>query len=156
VLRADVAADEADMWSSFRGAVGALASSAPAALAALPTDGTNAETVARAVAGLQARLAADYAPAPLGRMALRTPEGAVTDGATVLGRFLHAKDFATLVVYQAPPSGRPDDQSRLLLDTIDVKDPAVVDLSGRGLQAGPHRSRRKAPLRLLLANHPWR
>jgi hypothetical protein len=156
-LRADVAVDEADTWSSFRGAVGALASSAPAALVSLPTDGASAETVSRVVAGLQSRLAVEYAPAPLGGLALRTPEGGTTDGAVVLGRFLHAKDFATLVVYQAPPSGVPDDQSRLLLDTIDVKDPAVVDLlSGASYKTGPASvpDEKRRALRLLLADHP--
>ena len=104
-----------------------------------PADVEAAETRRpRGGRGLQARLAADYAPAPLGRLALRTPDGGATRGATVLGRFLHAKDFATLVVYQAPPTGVPDDQSRLLLDTIDVKDPAVVDLlSGAAYKTGP-------------------
>ena len=95
-LRADVAADEADVWSSFRGAVTALASSAPAALVTLPEDRESAEVVARVVASLQSRLASEYAPAPLGKLALRNPEGGVTEGVAVLGRFLHAKDFATL------------------------------------------------------------
>jgi hypothetical protein len=156
-LRADVAADDAELWASFRGAVRALASSAPTALVAIPADVEAAETVARVVAGLQTRLAADYAPAPLGRLALRTPDGGATEGANVLGRFLHAKDFATLVVYQAPPSGVPDDQSRLLLDTIDVKDPAVVDLlSGAAYKTGPASvpGEKAHALRLLLADHP--
>ncbi len=156
-LRADVAADEADVWSSFRAAVTALASSAPAALVTLPTDGKSAETVVRVVAGLQSRIAFDYAPAPPGTLALRSPEGEGVEGAAVLGRFLHAKDFATLVVYQAPPTGVPDDQSRLLLDTIDVKDPEVVDLrTGATYKTGPASvpGTKARALRLLLADHP--
>lgn len=156
-LRAQVAAAEADEWSAFRGAVSALASSAPAALVALPRENASAETVARVVVDLQSRLAVEYAPAPLGGLELRSPDGGVSEGATVLGRFLHAKDFATLVVYQAPPTGAPEGQSRLLLDTIDVKDPAVVDLAtGAVFKTGPASvpGEKAHALRLLLSDHP--
>jgi hypothetical protein len=156
-LRVQVAADEADSWSSFRGALRAFGSSAPSAFVTLPIDAGNAETVARVVARLQARLAQDYAPAPVGGLALRTPAGGVTEGAAVLGRFLHAKDLATLVVYQAPPGGAPEAQSRLLLDTIDVKDPAVLDLlSGESFKTGPASvpGESARALRMLVADHP--
>jgi hypothetical protein len=156
-LRVQVAADEADPWSSFRGALQAFGSSAPAAFVTLPADSVSAETVARVVARLQARLAQDYAPAPTGGLALRTPTGGVADGGRVLGRFLHAKDLATLVVYQVPQAGGADAQSRLMLDTIDVKDPAVVDLlSGESLKTGPASvpGERARALRVLVADHP--
>ena len=156
-LRAQVAADEADSFSSFRGALRALSSSAPSAFVTLPSDAGNAETVARVVARLQARLAQDYAPAPVGGLKLRTPAGGVTEGAAVLGRFLHAKDLATLVIYQAPPTGAPEAQSRLLLDTIDVKDPEVLDLSsGETFKTGPATvpGEKARALRLLVADHP--
>ena len=51
----------------------------------------------------------------------------------------------------------PEGQSRLLLDTIDVKDPAVVDLlSGASYQTGPAvvPGEKAKALRLLLADHP--
>jgi hypothetical protein len=156
-LRAQVAADEADPWSSFRGALRALVWSAPSAFVTLPADAGNAETVARVVARLQARLAQDYAPAPVGGLALRTPSGGETEGASVLGRFLHAKDLATLVIYQAPPTEAPEAQSRLLLDTIDVKDPEVLDLlSGETFKTGPATvpGERSRALRVLVADHP--
>jgi len=156
-LRADVAADDQDPWAAFRGAVGALAASARTALVALPAEADRAEPVARVVASLQSRLAAGYAPAPLGGLALRSPAGGPAPGASIAGRFLHAKDFATLVVYQASPTGTPDDQARLLLDTIDVKEPAVVDLStGASFKTGPAAvpGEKARALRLLLADHP--
>jgi hypothetical protein len=156
-LRAQVSGAEADDWSSFRGALSALASSAPSALLTLPAEGENAETIARVVARLQARLASEYAPAPVGGLRLRSPAGGVNEGAAVLGRFLHAKDLATLVVYQAPPTGLPDGQSRLLLDTIDVKDPEVLDLlSGETWKTGPATvpGESARALRVLTADHP--
>jgi len=157
-LRADVAGGEqADAWASLRGAVQALAASARTALVALPTDAAQAAEVSRVVAELQSRLAAGYQPAPRGGLALRNPEGGVAGGAEVLGRFLHAKDFATLVVYQAPPTGAADEQSRLLLDTIDVKDPAIVDLlTGAAYKTGPAAvpGETARALRLLVASHP--
>ncbi len=156
-LRVQVAVDEADTWSSFRGALRALASSAPRALVTLPADARNAESVARVVARLQARLAKDYAPAPVGGLALRAPTGEVTEGAAVLGRFLHANDLATLVIYETPSTGAPEAQSRLLLDTIDVKDPEVLDLSsGETFKTGPAAvpGEKARALRLLVANHP--
>ena len=156
-LRAQVAADDADDWSAFRGAVAALSAAAPSALVTLPADELRAGAVAQEIANLQARLAAGYAPAPLGNLRLRRPDGSAEDGARVLGRFLHAKDFATLVVYQAPPTDVADDQSRLLLDTIDVKDPAVVDLlSNASYKTGPAPvpGEQGKALRLLLADHP--
>jgi hypothetical protein len=156
-LRAQVAANDAEVWSSFRGAVIALASSSPSALVTLPQDAGAAESVSRVIAGLQSRLAAGYAPAPVGGLRLLSPEGGATAGALVLGRFLQAKDLATLVVYEAPPTGPADAQSRLILDTIDVKDPEVLDLlTGVSLKTGPgsvpgesHRA-----LRVLTADHP--
>ncbi len=156
-LRAYVTADEADPWSSVRGAASALAASAPAALATLPIDAAKAETVARVVANLQSRLASGYAPAPPGGLALRNPDGGVPSGGAVLGRFLRASDFATLVVYHAPPTGTGDGQSRLLLDTIDVKDPAVVDLLSSGIfKTGPAvvPGEKARALRLLESDHP--
>src|SRR6185436_15655714 len=110
VLRAQVAAGADDPWTSFRGAMRALASSAPSALVVLPADGATAEAVSRVVVTLGARLASEYAPAPVGGLRLLSPEGGVVEGGAVLGRFLHAKDFATLVVYQAPPTGSPEAQ----------------------------------------------
>src|SRR5262249_32951490 len=98
-----------------------------------------------------------YAPAPAGRLALRAPEGGESAGAAVLGRFLHAKDFATVVVYEAPLTGAPEAQARLLLDTIDVKDPRVVDLvTGRTLKTGAAAvpNEKAKALRVVLADHP--
>jgi hypothetical protein len=156
-LRAQVAADDSDLWWSFGGAVRALSSSSPSALVTLPSDDGGAEAVARVATHLQSRLADGYGPAPVGRLSLRAPEGGVAQGAAVFGRFLHAKDFATVVVYQAPPTGPADTQSRLLLDTIDVKDPSVVDLlSGESWKTGPASvpGESARALRLLTADHP--
>ncbi len=156
-LRAQVAADESDSWSSFRGALRAFGSSASAAFVTLPADPEVAETVGRVVARLQARLARDYAPAPVGGLALKTPTGGASGGAAVLGRFLKAKDLSTLVVYDAPRDGTPETQARLVLDTIDVKDPTVLDLlSGESLKTGPasNPGERARALRVLVADHP--
>ena len=156
-LRIQVAADDADLWLSLRGAVRAFESSAPSALVTLPDYAVGAETVTRVVGRLQARLAQDYAPAPVGGLALRTPAGGRAEGAMVLGRFLRAKDLATLVVYQVPQMGALEAQSRLMLDTIDVKDPAVLDLlSGESLKTGPASvpGESARALRVLVADHP--
>jgi hypothetical protein len=156
-LRAQIADDPARPWASFRGAIEALASSAPAAMVTIPADGDAAEAVVRVAATLQARLANEYAPAPVGGLRLLTPEGGSAEGAAVLGRFLHAKDFATLVVYEAPPAGGPDAQLRLMLDTIDVKDPAVLDLAtGASYKTGPASvpGEKARALRVLVAAHP--
>ena len=156
-LRIQVAAEDEDLWSSLRGALRAFESSAPTAFVTLPADALGAESVTRVVGRLQVRLAQDYAPAPVGGLALRAPAGGMSEGAMVLGRFLHAKDLATLVVYQAPRSDAQETQSRLLLDTIDVKDPAVLDLlSGESLKTGPAAvpGESARALRLLVADHP--
>jgi len=156
-LRADVDAGDADPWSSFRGAVAALASSARTALVTLPADPPGAESVSRVVAELQARLAGGYQPAPAGRLAMRKSEGGEAAGTAVLGRFLQAKEFATLVVYEASPEAGTEGQSRLLLDTIDVKDPAVVDLgTGSTYPTGPAAvaGEKGKALRVLVADHP--
>jgi hypothetical protein len=156
-LRAHVAASPADGWSSFRGAVSALASQAATALVALPAEPDAGERVTRVVMELQARLAADYAPAPRGGLALRTQEGGRNEGDVIVGRFLHAKDFATIVVYQAPLTGEPEAQGRLLLDTVDVKDPEVLDLaSGAAFKTGPAAvpGEKARALRVLLSDHP--
>jgi hypothetical protein len=156
-LRAVVAVDDADDWASFRGAVSALAASSPVAFVTLPTDGDKAERITRAVVHLQPRLGDGYAPAPVGGLRLRNPAGAVTPGATIVGRFLRAKDLATLVVYHAPPGEPPEPQSRLLLDTIDAKDPEVIDLSsGESRKTGPATvpGESARALRVLTADHP--
>jgi len=156
-LRADLPIDSTGLWSSFQRSVGALAAAAATALVELPDERDRAETVTRAVVELQSRLAPGFAPAPFGGLALRKPLGGVPDESGVFGRFLRARDFATLVVYSAPPTETPDDQSRLLLDTIDVKDPAVVDLlSGASYPTGPAivPGEKARALRLLLADHP--
>lgn len=157
-LRADVqSGSSADVWSSFRGAVGALAASARAALVELPADSDAAASVVSVVVELQSRLASGYQPAPLGRLAMRKPDGGAAAGTAVLGRFLQAKEFATLVVYEASPSEGTEGQSRLLLDTIDVKAPAVVDLlSGLTYPTGPAAvpGEKARALRVLVADHP--
>ena len=156
-LRADVQASAADPWSSFRGAVEALSASAATALVTLPAERQSAETVTRVVTALQYRLAGEYAPAPKGRLALRAPAGGPIEGASILGRFLHAKDFATIVVYRAPPAQDPEGQARLMLDAPDVKDPEVLDLvSDVSLKTGPATvpGEKGRALRVLLADHP--
>ncbi len=156
-LHAYVAPAETEPWAAFRGAVEALASSARAALVTLPGTGESVEPVVRAVTELQSRLSGGYGPAPPGGLAVRTPDGDVAEGAMVVGRFLRAKDFATLVVYQAPPNASPDNQSRLMLDTIDVKDPEVIDLvTGAAYKTGPAAvpGQKAKALRLLTADHP--
>lgn len=156
-LRAYVAADIDDAWASVRGALRALGAAARSALVTLPADADNAGKVGRLVGRLQARLATDYSPAPVGGLSLREPEGGASEGGVVIARFLHAKDFATLVVYQAKPKGTPDGQARLLLDTIDVKNPEVEDLlSGATYTTGPASvpGEKARALRLLLADHP--
>lgn len=144
-------------WSAFDDAVRALAGAVRTALVELPADPAAAGHVVSAVVGLQAVLAPGYAPAPPGRLAMRAPEGGAAPGAVILGRFLHAKDFATVVVYEAPLSGAPEAQSRLLLDTIDVKDPKVVDLvTGGELKTGPAAvpGESAKALRIVQADHP--
>ena len=156
-LRAHVASSAADEWSSFRGAVLALESSAATALVAVPEETEFAQRVTRAVTELQSRLAADYAPAPRGGLALRAPDGGRNESDVIVGRFLHAKDFATIVVYQALPTGVPEAQARLLLDTVDVKDPQVLDLlSGATFKTGPASvpGEKARAIRVLLADHP--
>jgi hypothetical protein len=156
-LRAMVASSPSDPWAGFRGAVAALAASASSALVELPPEAAPAEAVTHCVDELQSLLASDYAPAPSGGLGLRNPEGGATEGGIVVGRFLHAKDLATLVVYQAPVVAAPDAQCRLLLDTVDVKDPHVVDLdSGASLLTGPATvpGEKAHALRLLRSEHP--
>jgi hypothetical protein len=155
-IRADVVSEDA-AWASFDGAVRALSAAAPSALVALPSDPMRAEAVARTVAQLQARLASGFAPSPLGGLAMRAPTGGGAAGAQVTGRFLHAKDFVTVVVYEAPVIPGSDGQARLLLDTIDVKDPEVVDLStGNSAKTGPASvpGEKARALRVLQADHP--
>jgi len=144
-------------WSAYGDAVRALSGSVPRALIALPAEAPAVDRVVTAVVELQGMLAPGFAPAPAGRLALRAPEGGESPGAAVLGRFLRAKDFATVVVYEAPLTGTAETQARLVLDTIDVKDPRVIDLVTRGeLKTGaapvPGESRRA--LRVVLADHP--
>ncbi len=156
-LCAEIGASEQDAWRPFRGAVTALASSAQTALLTLPSDPAPAGRQCSAIAELHSRLASEYAPAPAGKLSLRTPEGGAEPEASIAGRFLHAKDFATIVVYHAPPAGDPQAQSRLLLDSPDVKDPAVVDLvSGASYKTGPAEvpGEKARALRLLRADHP--
>jgi hypothetical protein len=156
-IRALVAATPEQPWNAFYGAVQALAASATSALAVIPDDAARAETFGRAVAGLRGRLAAGFAPAPRGGLALRAPSGGESAGARVVGRFLRAEDFATLVVYEAPLTSDPEAQARLLLDTINVKDPQVVDLvTGASLKTGPASvpGETARALRVVQADHP--
>lgn len=156
-LAAYVEVDAQDSWGSFGEAVRALAASASSAAVSLPDAPEDAERVATAVSGLQSRLAVGFAPAPAGGLALRPPEGGDAPGARVLGRFLRAKDFSTIVVYRAPMSVSTEGQARLMLDTIDVKNPQVVDLlTGGALQTGPAQvpGEKAKALRVVLADHP--
>jgi hypothetical protein len=138
-------------------AIRALAAGAGKAFCEIPADGPERDAAVRSAAGLATRLRDGYAPAPGGTLEIRTPEGGTLEGAAVLGRFLRAQDFSTLVVYRAPPSGAGETQARLLLDTIDVRAPAVVDLAANasyptGPAAVPGETRRA--LRLLLSEAP--
>jgi len=149
-------ADAADGWASLRDAIRALDASAATALAVFPPDPAEAEEAARALSDLQARLAPGYAPAPRGGLALRLPEGGPAEGGGVLGRFLRGEDFATLVIYDAPQGGA-DQQVRLLLDTANVKNPAVIDpVAGTSFATGPASvpGERARALRLLTSAHP--
>ena len=155
-IRAIVGSAEGDGWASLRDAIRALDASAATALAILPPDPAGAEDAARALSDLQARLAPGYAPAPRGRLALRLPEGGVPSEASILGRFLRGEDFATLVVYDAPQGGA-DQQVRLLLDTINVKNPVVIDpVAGASFATGPGPvpGEQARALRLLTSPHP--
>jgi hypothetical protein len=138
-------------------AVRGLASGAATAWAAIPEDEAARDAVVRSVQGLGARLRDGYQPAPLGGLALAAPEGGPFPGAAVLGRFLRSKDFTTLVVYRAPPRTEGEPQARLLIDTVDVRAPAVVDpATGTSYPTGPAtvpgESRRA--LRVLLSEAP--
>ena len=136
-IRAMVAAGSAeDDWASLREAVRALGASAASAMSTVSADPAVAARQARVAVELHARLADGYAPAPPGALRLVAPDGAPLESARLLGRFLRSRDLATLVVYQAPAAA-PDSQARLVLDTIDVKDPVVVDLlTGAQLRTG--------------------
>jgi hypothetical protein len=156
-VAAYVAAAPDAPWAAFDDAVRALAGSVALALVGVPDEPAQAERLATAVAGLHAILAEGFAPAPPGRLALRAPAGGPSEGAALLGRFLRAKDFATVVVYEAPVTGDPEGQARLLLDTIDVKDPVVTDLvTGGRLKTGPAAvpGESARALRVVLADHP--
>ncbi|HEX6852058.1 MAG TPA: hypothetical protein VF139_11725 [Candidatus Polarisedimenticolaceae bacterium] len=146
-------------FSTVARAVEALAASAQAVFAA-PTSESAAGAEGRWLVGTQARLEPEFSPAPSGGLSIRTPDGAPHDRYRVLGRFFHQKDFRTLVVYDAPLEGadrRTQPQARLVLDTIDVKDPRVLDpTNGADLKTGgvevPGQSRRA--LRIVLEDHP--
>ena len=144
-------------FDALAAAVRALASGADASFPELPVEGPARDAAIRSTAGLASRLRDGYAPAPLGKLELKSPEGAPAEGASILGRFLRGKDFATLVVYKAPPSGAGETQARLMLDTADVKAPAVIDPAANasyptGPAAVPGDNRRA--LRLLLSDAP--
>ncbi|HEX4823362.1 MAG TPA: hypothetical protein VFV19_03545 [Candidatus Polarisedimenticolaceae bacterium] len=152
-----VAPREGAPWSAFDDAVRALAASVGTALVVLPPPSPESDHLVTAATALQAMLAPGYTPAPPGRLGLRAPEGGESPGAAILGRFLHTKDLATTVVYEAPLTGAPEAQARLLLDTIDVKDPRVVDLvTGGTLKTGPAAvpNEKAKALRIVLADHP--
>jgi hypothetical protein len=149
----------APAFSTVGRAVEALAASAQAAFAE-PTSETARGVEARWLFATQARLEPEFSPAPAGGLSVRTPEGEARDGYRVIGRFFHQKDFRTLVVYDAPLDGadrRTQPQARLVLDTIDVKDPRVLDpVNGADLKTGgvdvPGQPRRA--LRIVLEDHP--
>jgi len=144
-------------WGSFATAVEALAAGAPTAFASLPPDPALADPFVRATFDLSARLSDGFSPAPTGALAMKTPAGDAAADAAVIGRFLHAVDFATLVVYRAPLSSTGETQARLVLDTVDVKEPAVIDLvGGASYKTGPAPvpGVSKRALRLLLSDHP--
>lgn len=153
------AAESAPAYSTVGRAVEALAASAQAAFAA-PTSEASRDGEIRWLSATQARLEPEFAPAPAGGLSVRTPEGEALGRYRVLGRFFHQKEFRTLVVYEAPLAGadrRTQPQARLVLDTIDVKDPRVLDpVNGADLKTGgvevPGQSRRA--LRIVLEDHP--
>lgn len=137
------------------GTVRALGGSAAAAFATL--EAADGERELRWIRALHARLDDGFVPAPLGGLTLRTPGGEAREDFRLLGRFLRARDFQTLVVYEAPGRGDPAGQARLILDTIDAKEPRVIDpITGADLRTGPAEvpgATRRA-LRLLLADYP--
>src|SRR5262245_9429716 len=138
-------------------AVRGLAAGAATAFAAVSEDDAARDAVVRSVRGLAARLKDGYQPAPIGGLALGAPEGGPFPGAAVLARFLRSTDFPTLVWYPAPPRAEGEPQARLLIDTVDVRAPAVVDPSTgtsypTGPAAVPGESRRA--LRVLLSEAP--
>ena len=138
-------------------AVRGLAAGSATAFAAVPEDEAARDAVVRSLQGLAARLRDGYQPAPTGGLALAAPEGGSFEGAAVLGRFLRSKDFTTLVVYRAPPRTEGEPQARLLLDTVDVRAPVVVDPStGTSYPTGPGTvaGESKRALRVLLSEAP--
>ncbi len=144
-------------WSSLATAVRALHGGAASAFAVVPEEPASRDRFAGAAARLASRLADGYAPAPAGGIAVVAPDGSAPPDAVVLGRFLRGKDFVTLVVYEAPLDAGSDGQARLLLDTIDVKEPAVVDpVADAEYKTGPAQvpGTTKRALRVLLADHP--
>jgi hypothetical protein len=144
-------------WSSLATAVRALQGGAASAFAYLPAEAPSRVPFAAAVTHLGRRIADGYAPAPAGGIVLVAPDGSPPPGAAVLGRFLRGKDFVTLVVYEAPLDAGSDGQARLVLDTIDVKEPAVVDpVADAEYKTGPAQvpGTTKRALRVLLADHP--
>lgn len=135
--------------------VRALASSAAEAFCRPEGQGA-----ARWVDGFDGDLDPEFAPAPEGSIALRTVDGAEHEGYRILGRFLHQKDYRTIVVYDAPLEGadrRTQPQARLVLDTIDVKDPRILDpFNGAELKTGsaPTPGISKPTIALVREDHP--
>src|SRR4029077_17985460 len=86
-LRALVSREDGRPRAAFDGAVQALAAPPSGALVGLPVEPAAAETVARAVAGLQSRIGSGFAPAPAGGLGLRAPSGGPSEGAHIAGRF---------------------------------------------------------------------
>lgn len=149
------AADGEAGGEAVAGAVRALAGSAAAAFASVAAG--EADRDFRLLRAIHGRLDEGFVPAPVGGLELKTPEGLAREDFRLLGRFLRARDFQTLVVYAAPTGGERGGQARLVLDTIDAKEPRVIDpVSGADLKTGPAEvpgAKRKA-LRLLLADYP--
>jgi hypothetical protein len=145
-LRVHLVAEESDPWSAFRGGVAALASSASVRARRVSGRGAAAEAVAQVSARLQTRLASDYAPAPLGGLLLRRPEG---------GNLAMASCWAASSMRRtSPPSScirpnrRPIRTLRpvCLLDTIDVKDPASsISCRARRTRRARERPRERGP-----------
>jgi hypothetical protein len=85
------------------------------------------ELVVHWTLGVQEILDGGYAPAPVGGLELLDEAGRRAEGEGVVGRFVSAEDFSTVVIYESPPGAGAGDELKLITDTSRVRDARSVD-----------------------------
>ena len=148
-----------DTWSAATAALGGLAAGAPVALFDLDAaDLSTSDEFLRWVGGTDRLIRQGFAPAPLPRVRFESPAGAVLAEGELVGAFLSARDFTSLLFYRVPGEDDGVPRDRLVLDTAFVQNARVVDLAnGRELRVGSSAAGadgRGRAIRVLSGNSP--